>query len=110
FEALEHLELDSLLKGKVVAIHPNDTWASAEDKTAVTQPDTLRAVLRYVRPFGAKEILVSGGSGAGETDEIFRLAGLMEAVESEGATFFDHNRAPFKEVKLDYGEDEEVTG
>jgi hypothetical protein len=25
-------------------------------------------------------------------------------------TFFDHNRAPFKEVKLDYGHDKKVEG
>ena len=24
--------------------------------------------------------------------------------------FFDHNRPPFKEVRLDYGKDEEVSG
>jgi hypothetical protein len=44
-EALDHLELEPLLCGKRVAVKPNDTWASAEDTTAVTQPGTLRAVL-----------------------------------------------------------------
>jgi uncharacterized protein (DUF362 family) len=42
--ALDHLELEALLRGKRVAVKPNDTWVSAEDTTAVTQPDTLRAV------------------------------------------------------------------
>jgi uncharacterized protein (DUF362 family) len=36
-----------------------------------------------------------GGAGAGETDEIFRIAGLMDVVQSEGAEFFDHNRPTF---------------
>jgi uncharacterized protein (DUF362 family) len=109
-EALEHLTVAPLIKGKVVAIHPNDTWASAEDTTAVTQPDSLRAVLQYVKRFSPRELIVTGGSGAGETDEIFRIAGLMDVVESEGATFFDHNRAPFEKVALAYGRDKEVTG
>ena len=43
-EALEHLPLDALVRGKIVAVKPNDTWASSEDVTGVTQPDTLRAV------------------------------------------------------------------
>jgi uncharacterized protein (DUF362 family) len=44
--ALDRLSLDSLVRGKLVAVKPNDTWASPSDKTGVTQPDTLRAVLR----------------------------------------------------------------
>ena len=34
----------------------------------------------------------------------------MEVVEQEGVEFFDHNRPPFQEVKLEYGADEEVRG
>lgn len=60
-EALDHLELEPLLRGKRVAVKPNDTWASAEDTTAVTQPDTLRAVLRYVQQFRPHELVVTGG-------------------------------------------------
>jgi uncharacterized protein (DUF362 family) len=109
-EALDHFKLESLFKRKIVAIHPNDTWASEEDKTAVTQPDTLRAVLQYVKRFSPAKLVVTCGSGAGQSDEIMRVAGMMDVVESEGAEFFDHNRAPFTEVKLDYGRDKEVTG
>src|SRR5206468_5384454 len=89
---------------------PNETYASAEDTTAVTQPDTLRAVLRRVKRFGPKELVVTGGSGAAETDEVFRVAGLMDVVEEEGAAFFDHNRPPFTEVKLEYAPGKDVEG
>lgn len=109
-DALDQLSLQRLIRGKIVAIHPNDTWASPKDKTAVTRPDSLRAVIRYLKKLKPKELIVSGGSGAGETDEIFRIGGLMQTVEEEGVTFFDHNRAPFVEVKLDYGKDKEVSG
>jgi uncharacterized protein (DUF362 family) len=109
-EALGHLQLEPLIRDKIVAVKPNDTWASAEDTTAVTQPDTLRAVLRYVKQFSPKELIVTGGSGAGLTDEIFRVAGLMAVVQEEGATFFDHNRGPFQEVQLTYAPDKDVSG
>jgi uncharacterized protein (DUF362 family) len=109
-EALGRLSLKNLVRGKRVAVKPNDTWASAEDKSGVTQPDTLRAVLRHLKQFGPKELVVTGGSGAGETDEIFRVAGLMSVVEEEGARFFDHTRPPFTEVKLDYAPDKDVAG
>src|SRR5205085_3514042 len=88
----------------------NDTWASAEDKTGVTQPDTLRAVLRHLKQFGPRELVVTGGAGAAETDEVFRVAGLMEVVEEEGATFFDHNRPPFESVELEYKPSADVKG
>ena len=109
-EALEHLPLDALVRGKVVAVKPNDTWASPEDVTGVTQPDTLRAVLRHVRQCGPRELVVTGGAGAAETEEVFRLAGLMDVVTQEGATFFDHNRPPFTAVDLTYAPERDVAG
>ena len=101
-EGLKHFDIESIARGKTVAVKPNETWASAQDKTAVTQPDSLRAVLRYIKQFHPKELIVSGGSGAGETDNIFRICGLMDIVDNEGAEFFDHNRPPFTEVLLQF--------
>jgi uncharacterized protein (DUF362 family) len=109
-QALGYLEVESLIRGKIVAVKPNDTWASEQDKTAVTQPDTLRAVLRYIKPFGPKELIVTGGSGAGDTAKIFEVSGLMQVVKEEDASFFDHNHAPFQEVQLTYAPDNEVQG
>jgi uncharacterized protein (DUF362 family) len=93
-----------------VAVKPNDTRASAEDTTAVTQLDTLRAVLRYVQRFGPRELVVTGGAGAAESEEVFRLAGLMAVVMQEGATFFDHNRPAFTAVALEYKLEADVHG
>jgi len=109
-EALKHVPLENLVRDKRVAVKPNETWASAEDTTAVTQPDTLRAVLRYVQRFAPSELVVTGGAGAAETDEVFRLAGLMDVVVQEGATFFDHNRPPFTAVALEYKPEADVRG
>ncbi len=109
-EALRHLPVETLVRGKRVAVKPNETWASSEDKTAVTQPDTLRAVLRYLKQYQPRELVVTGGAGAAETDEVFRIAGLMEVVEQEGAVFFDHNRQPFTEVALEYKPEADVAG
>src|SRR5947209_312151 len=109
-EALRHLPLGALVRGKRVAVKPNDTWASAEDRTGVTQPDTLRAVLRHLKRFGPRELVVTGGAGAAETEDVFRIAGLMDVVEAEGAAFFDHNRPPFTEVALAYAPANDVEG
>jgi uncharacterized protein (DUF362 family) len=109
-EALDHLPLEALIRDKRVAVKPNDTWASPDDVTGVTQADTLRATLGYVKRLGPRELVVSGGSGAAETEEVFRFAGLMEVVEQEGAEFFDHNRPPFMPVEVEYEPEADVTG
>lgn len=109
-QALEHVDLVPLVNKKIVAVKPNETWASEEDITGVTQADTLSAVFRALKEHQPRELVVSGGAGAAETEDVFRWSGMMRAAEAEGATFFDHNRGPFKEVKLTYSRDPEVKG
>jgi uncharacterized protein (DUF362 family) len=109
-EALARVQLEELVRGRLVAIKPNETWASREDTTGVTQPDTLRAVIRAVKRYDPRGVVVSGGAGAAETDEVLRVSGMMEVVEDEGVEFFDHNRPPFVEVPLEYAPDRDVDG
>ena len=100
--ALSSIEVESKVRGRVVAVKPNETSASADDASGVTQPDTLRAVLRRCAALNPARLIVTGGAGAGETDEIFELTGLMRVVREEGAEFVDHNRPPFERVELEY--------
>jgi uncharacterized protein (DUF362 family) len=109
-DVFRHIDLEPLVRDRVVAVKPNDTWASARDKTGVTQPDTLRAVLRHIKQFAPRELIVTGGAGAAETEEVFRTVGLMEVVEQERAIFFDHNRPPFVAVELKYKPGADVQG
>jgi hypothetical protein len=109
-EALGAIAFEPLVAGKRVAVKPNDTWASKDDTTGITQPDTLRAVLRAIKRHGPRELVVTGGAGSAETDEVFRLGGLMDVVDEEGAEFFDHNRPPFVSVDLEYAPRRDVRG
>lgn len=107
--ALDKLDgLSGLFVGRHVAIKPNETWASAEDLTACTQADTLSTVIRYIKGYYPRKITVSGGAGAGDTADIFRLLGLDEVIRDEGVEFFDHNRPPFTNVALYHGPQREV--
>jgi len=63
-----------------------------------------------MKQFGPRELVVSGGAGAAETEDVFRTTGLMEVVEPEGASFFDHNRPPFVSVALKYEPARDVKG
>jgi uncharacterized protein (DUF362 family) len=109
-EALGYIALDEIVRGKLVAVKPNETWATAADTTAVTQADTLRAVLRAVTRHRPREVVVTGGAGAAETEEVFRHTRMLDVLREEGASFFDHNRPPFTEVKLEYAPERDVKG
>ena len=108
--ALQHVPLAMLVTDRRVAVKPNETWASEDDTSGITQPDTLRAVLREVKRHRPRALVVTGGAGAAETDEVFRIGGLMDVVDEEGAEFFDHNRPPFASVELEYRPSAEVEG
>ncbi|MDQ3997716.1 MAG: DUF362 domain-containing protein [Gemmatimonadota bacterium] len=108
--AFRHVPLERLVRGKLVAVKPNETWASQDDVSGVTQADTLRAVLRAVKRFDPRELVVSGGAGAAETGDVFRYTGMLDVVRAEGAEFFDHNRPPFTEVALEYAPERDVKG
>lgn len=107
-DALGRLDLRDLIDGKLVAVKPNDTAASPQDTSGVTQGDTLRAVLVYLKQFEPRRLVVTGGAGAAETADVFEYSGMMEVIRQEGVEFFDHNRPPFVSVALDYGPQAEV--
>jgi hypothetical protein len=51
-------------------VKPNETWASHEDLTAITQPDSLRAVLRYIgfRMEGVQHLWEAARLSVGEAE------------------------------------------
>jgi uncharacterized protein (DUF362 family) len=108
FDALDTLDLDGLLTDRLVAIHPNDTAATPTNISGVTHADTLQATIRYVKQYNPRHIVVSGGSGASETEDVFRYTGMMEVIEQEGVEFFDHNHGPFQEITLESGPQREI--
>lgn len=108
-DALDRLGgIRELVEGRLVAVKPNETWASRRDTTAVTQGDTLEAVLSYLKQFNPRRLVVSGGAGAAETADVLEVSGMMEAIRREGAEFVDHNRPPFVRVDLDHGPEKSV--
>lgn len=108
--ALDHVPLSRLVAGRRVAVKPNETWASEDDTTGITQPDTLRAVLDEIKRHGPRELVVTGGAGAAETEDVFRIGGLLEVLRAADVELIDHNRPPFVSVPLEYKASAEVSG
>lgn len=101
-EALKYCEIESIIRDKFVAVKPNETWASSEDFTAITQADSLRATLEYLLQFQPQRLVVTGGSGAAQTPDVMEISGMMQVIRDLGVEFFDHNQEPFVEVELEY--------
>ena len=101
-ESLARIWLDDF-RGKAIAIKPNDTTATFGDRTACTQADTLRATIRFLKMLHPRSIVVTGGAGKMETDEVFKAMGYFEVIQSESVDWFDHNKAPFVAVDLTFG-------
>ena len=108
FDALDALELEDALTGRLVAIHPNDTAATPDNISGVTHADTLQSVIRFVKRFNPRHIVVSGGAGASQTEDVFNYTGMMDVIRREGVEFFDHNRAPFHEIILASGPQRQI--
>lgn len=101
-QALGPVPLDDF-KDKVVAIHPNDTTATPDNKGACSTPESLRATIREIKSLHPKSIVVTGGSGETETDEVFRIMGYDEVIKDEGVEYHDHNQPPFVPVMIPFG-------
>jgi uncharacterized protein (DUF362 family) len=108
--ALAHVDLRSLVSGKRVAIKPNETYADEKDRTGVTQPDTLRAVIRAMKAHGPRELVVTGGSGADKTENVMRASGMLDVIRAEGLELVDHNQGPFVDVDLPQAPERDVRG
>ena len=104
-DALDAVEIEDIVRGKYVVVKPNDTTGHKE---AVTQPDTLRTVLQYLKSLNPSRLVVSAGSGGSHSDSVYASTGLMYVIEDEEVEFRDHNKGPFTTVKLDYGPMKEV--
>ena len=107
-DALKELDFKDIISHKVVAIKPNETYATRNNIDGVTHGDTLQAVIRYIKKFNPKKIVVSGGAGATETEKVFRYTGMIDVIHEEKVEFFDHNKPPFEEVELDIGPQNKV--
>jgi uncharacterized protein (DUF362 family) len=102
-DALDLIKCSKLFCGKHVVIKPNDVAViEGGIKTACTQPDTLQAVIQYVKSFSPKSITITGGS-AMDTSIVFEMLGFDKIIKDEKVNFLDHNKPPFVELTLDKG-------
>jgi uncharacterized protein (DUF362 family) len=71
-DALKELDIKDIISDKIVAIKPNETYATQNNIDGATHGDTLQAVIRYIKKYNPKKIVVSGGAGATDTNKVLQ--------------------------------------
>jgi uncharacterized protein (DUF362 family) len=102
-DSLNNLPMkDIIQEGDKVVITPNWVNAKAPSTGTVVGPETLRTLIKYVKRFNPKEIIIATGSGGEETESIFHKVGYDNIIKEEAVTFVDLNYGPYMELELDH--------
>ncbi|QHQ61696.1 DUF362 domain-containing protein [Anaerocolumna sedimenticola] len=102
-EALDLLPVKDIIRGgEVVVITPNWVNEKPPETGTVVGPYTLQELIKYVKRFNPKEIIVATGSGGKETGTIFKNIGYDKIIEAEQVQFIDLNYGPYTELELEH--------
>ncbi|MDF2589156.1 MAG: hypothetical protein K0S41_2997 [Anaerocolumna sp.] len=102
-DSLNNLPVKDIIhEGDNVVITPNWVNAKSPSTATVVGPETLRALIQYVKKFNPKEIVVATGSGGEETESIFHKVGYDNIIKEEAVTFIDLNYGPYTEIELEH--------
>ncbi|ORX23175.1 (Fe-S)-binding protein [Thermoanaerobacterium sp. PSU-2] len=100
--ALNLLPLQNLIEtGNTVVITPNFVKSKPPQSGTIVGPDTLRALIRYVKSKNPGRIVIAAGSGGDPTPKVLSDNGFDKVISEEGVEFVDLNYGPYVELLLD---------
>ncbi len=102
-QALDLLPVKDIIKeGMRVVITPNWVNAKGPATGAVVGPDSLQALIRYVKSFRPAKITIATGSGGEDTKSIFHKVGYDRVLSEEAVELVDLNYGPYIELALEH--------
>ncbi|MGJ7045261.1 DUF362 domain-containing protein [Thermoanaerobacterium thermosulfurigenes] len=100
--ALNLLPLQNLIEtGNTVVITPNFVKSKPPQSGTIVGPDTLRALIRYVKSKNPGRIVIAAGSGGDPTPKVLSDNRFDKVISEEGIEFVDLNYGPYVELLLD---------
>ncbi|MHA1792866.1 MAG: DUF362 domain-containing protein [Promethearchaeota archaeon] len=100
FKALKLMNARSIMKkGMVVLLKPNMLSAKPPERAVCTHPLVLKAVIKWVKQFEPKRIVVgdsSGGISPNTTRKVIKASGLGQVCEEEGVEIIPFEATPLK--------------
>ncbi|NMC05681.1 MAG: DUF362 domain-containing protein [Candidatus Lokiarchaeota archaeon] len=105
-QALDLIEAKKIMhEGMFILIKPNLLSAKPPERAVTTHPEVLRAVIRWVKQFKPRRVVVadsSAGTGVGTTEKVLKASLLEETCQQEGVEcipFEKTTRAVYKVEK-----------
>ncbi|MBP2070602.1 DUF362 domain-containing protein [Thermoanaerobacterium butyriciformans] len=100
--ALNLLPLQNLIDaGNTVVITPNFVKSKPPQSGTIVGPNTLRALIRYIKSKNPGRIVIAAGSGGDPTPKVMSDNGIDKVISEEGVEFVDLNYGPYVELLLD---------
>lgn len=101
-DALGMLPMNDIIRKRdKVVITPNWVGSKAPETATVVGPLTLQALIRCVKEYQPREIVIATGSG-GDTKQVFHQVGYDRIIEEEKVTFIDLNYGPYVDLELEH--------
>lgn len=102
-KCFELLEAENLIHTQdVVVITPNWVQKQKPESGIVVGPESLRAIIKFVKGRNPKRIVIATGSGQKDTPQIMKYAGFDQIIKEEGVEFVDLNHGPFTRINLNH--------
>jgi len=100
--ALDLLDVQGLITSTdVVVITPNWVKNAPVESGTVVGPESLKELIRWVKQFSPKRIVVACGSGGAQTTDVMESVGYSKVIGEEKVEFVDLNYGPYTEISLE---------
>jgi len=100
-QALGYLPDAEFINNKdTVVITANMVNMNPPNKAVVVGPESLRALIKYIKEKGPRRIVVAAGSGGANTEDVLKQFGFDKILMEEGVEFIDLNKGPFVSIKI----------
>ena len=109
-QALSILPLDRIIHPTdTVVIEPNFVSAKGIKTNALTKPEILQALIRVIKEFRPKRIVVAEGSGGTPTEQMLAFTGADKVIKEEQVEFVDLNDPPLMDFPIQHNRPNRVT-
>jgi uncharacterized protein (DUF362 family) len=102
-ECLSNLPMEKIIKeGDRVVITPNWVKAKQPNTATVVGPNTLDKLIKIIKKYVPKEIIIATGSGGDPTEVVMEYVGYDKVIKDNNVKFIDLNYGPYTEIQLNH--------
>ncbi|MTI69570.1 MAG: DUF362 domain-containing protein [Firmicutes bacterium] len=102
-QCLNNLPMEDIIKkNDNVVITPNWVKAKSPSSATVVGPNTLDKLIKIVKKYNPKRVVIATGSGGDSTDKVMKYVGYDKVIKDNNVEFIDLNYGPYTNLKLNH--------